>query len=168
MTAYRNFVGGRFVESGRTFENLNPATGAVIGLVHEADTEIVDAAVQAARGAMAGAWGHSHAEALAAMMERIADGIDARAGEFVAAEVADTGRPVALAEALDVERGAANFRAFAAMARTQGGESFETPICPESVINVDSGEVPSAGQHYGYKLLISSRQSRLLPDFPPR
>lgn len=127
MTAYRNFVGGRFVESGRTFENLNPATGAVIGLVHEADAEIVDSAVQAARGAMAGVWGRSHAEARAAMMERIADGIDARAGEFVAAEVADTGRPVAVAEALDVARGAANFRAFAGMARTQGGESFETP-----------------------------------------
>lgn len=85
MTAYRNFVGGRFVESGRTFENLNPATGAVIGLVHEADTDIVDAAVQAARGAMAGAWGRSFAEARAAMMERIADGINVRAGEFVAA-----------------------------------------------------------------------------------
>ncbi|MEI7774781.1 MAG: aldehyde dehydrogenase family protein [Verrucomicrobiota bacterium] len=85
MTAYRNFVGGRFVESGRTFENLNPATGAVIGLVHEADRDIVDAAVQAARGAMAGAWGRSFAEARAAMLERIADGIDVRAGEFVAA-----------------------------------------------------------------------------------
>jgi aminomuconate-semialdehyde/2-hydroxymuconate-6-semialdehyde dehydrogenase len=130
VTAYRNFLGGRFVESRQTFENLNPATGAVIGLVHEADAEIVDAAVQAARGAMAGAWGRSHAEARAAMMERIADGIDARAGEFVAAEVADTGRPVAVAETLDVARGAANFRAFAAMARTQGGESFETPGNP--------------------------------------
>jgi aminomuconate-semialdehyde/2-hydroxymuconate-6-semialdehyde dehydrogenase len=127
---FRNFVGGRFVETGQRFADLNPASGETIGEVHEADEALVDEAVQAAARAMAGDWGRSHAEQRAGLMERIADGIEARFAEFVAAEVADTGRPVAVAEMLDVPRGAANFRAFAAMARTQGGESFETPGSP--------------------------------------
>ena len=130
MRQFRNFVGGRFVETGQRFADLNPASGETIGEVHEADEALVDEAVQAAARAMAGAWGRSHAEQRAGLMERIADGIEARFAEFVAAEVADTGRPVAVAEMLDVPRGAANFRAFAAMARTQGGESFETPGSP--------------------------------------
>jgi len=132
MANFRNFIGGKFVESGQPFSNLNPATGEPIGDVYEADAAMVDAAVQAGRKAMAGDWGRAPAEQRADMMERIADGIDARAAEFVAAEVADTGRPLTVAEVLDVPRGAANFRAFAAMARTQGGESFETPGSPAS------------------------------------
>ncbi|WP_439532723.1 2-hydroxymuconic semialdehyde dehydrogenase [Polymorphobacter sp.] len=138
MAVLRNFIGGRFVDGGARFEDVNPATGAVIAEVCEADAEIVDAAVSAARAAMDGDWGQSHAEARARMMERIADGIEARADEFVAAEVADTGRPIAVAEALDVARGAANFRAFAAMARAEGGESFETPgggVNPRGAVN---------------------------------
>jgi len=129
---FRNFIGGRFIDGTQTFDDVNPATGEVIGQVHEADAALVDEAVLAARRAMAGDWGRSHAEGRASLMERIADGIEARAAAFVAAEVADTGRPVAVAEMLDVPRGAANFRAFAAMARTQGGESFETPGSPAS------------------------------------
>lgn len=132
MVEFRNFIDGRFVDGGQGFADVNPATGAVIGEVREADADMVDAAVQAGRRAMASEWGRAHAEQRAAMMDRIADGVDARLAEFVAAEVADTGRPVSVAETLDAPRGAANFRAFAAMARTQGGESFETPGNPAS------------------------------------
>jgi len=120
------------VDGGQAFANINHATGALIGELHVADAAMVDAAVQAGRMAMADDWGRAPAEKRAAMMERIADGIDARAADFVSAEVADTGRPITVAEMLDVPRGAANFRAFAAMARTQGGESFETPGSPAS------------------------------------
>ena len=90
MAVFRNFIGGKFIEGGRRFENLNPATGAVIGDIYEADSTVVDAAVRAGRMAMAGDWGRASAEQRADMMERIADGIDARAAEFVATEVADT------------------------------------------------------------------------------
>ncbi len=45
---------------------------------------------------------------------------------LVAAEVADTGKPVALASRLDVPRAAENFRVFAEVIKTAGVESFQT------------------------------------------
>ncbi|MFD0854639.1 hypothetical protein ACFQ07_20545, partial [Actinomadura adrarensis] len=44
----RNFVGGRFVPSERTFEKVSPVTGEVIWQVAEADSGTVDAAVSSA------------------------------------------------------------------------------------------------------------------------
>ncbi len=135
MKQFRNFIGGAFVESGRCFDDVNPASGALIGKVHEADTAMIDEAVAAGRAALNGDWGATSAEARAAVMDRIADGIDARSSEFVAAEVADTGRPLSVAEVLDVPRGAANFRTFAALLRADGGESFETSGPGRGAIN---------------------------------
>ncbi len=127
MRAFHNFVDGRQVATGRRFDDINPATGAVIGAVHEADAALVDAAVRAGRRALHGPWGRSTAPQRADLLDRIAAGIEARAAEFVAAEVADTGRPTAVAADLDVARGAANFRSYAALIRVAGGHAWETP-----------------------------------------
>ena len=45
---------------------------------------------------------------------------------LVAAEVADTGKPISLTSRLDVPRAAANFRVFADLIKTAGLESFQT------------------------------------------
>src|SRR6476620_11552732 len=54
-TPRRNFIGGAWVEaaSGRTFDVLNPATGAVLARCADSDAEDVDRAVKAARAAFA-------------------------------------------------------------------------------------------------------------------
>ena len=113
----------------REFADVNPADGSVIAQVSEADESLVDDAVQAARKAVRGEWGRSTIRERAARLHKVADAIEARFDCFVAAEVADTGKPVALASRLDVPRAAANFRAFADLIKTAGGESFytETP-----------------------------------------
>jgi aldehyde dehydrogenase (NAD+) len=51
---FHNYIGGRWVpaRSGQTFKNLNPATGELLGEFPESGPDDVDAAVQAARGAM--------------------------------------------------------------------------------------------------------------------
>ena len=59
-------------------------------------------------------------------LHRVADAIEKRFDCFVAAEVADTGKPIALASRLDVPRAAANFRVFADLLPTSGLESFQT------------------------------------------
>ena len=53
-TTFHNLIGGRWIpaKSGRTFTNLNPATGAPLGDFPDSGPDDVDAAVQAARGAM--------------------------------------------------------------------------------------------------------------------
>ncbi|MEO6509627.1 MAG: aldehyde dehydrogenase family protein, partial [Nocardioides sp.] len=126
MRELRNFVDGRFVASDRCFDKLSPVDGSVVARVHEADRQTVDRAVAAARRAVDGAWGRSRVADRVALLRRIADRIDERAADLVAAEVADTGKPVALASSLDIPRAAANFRSFADTLAAQGAGAFLT------------------------------------------
>lgn len=125
--SYRNFIGGRFVETGSQFDDVDPATGKVRALVHEADKALVEEAVDSAQRALKGPWGKTTAEQRAAVLDKIADGIEARFDDFLAAEIGDTGKPVQTAKVLDIPRGAANFRTFASIIRTASGELYESP-----------------------------------------
>lgn len=126
VKVFHCYIDGQFVESSRAFANINPANGAAIGQVYEADRNLVDAAVCAARRALHGPWNSLPVRDRAAALYRIAAKIEERFDEFVAAEVADTGKPVALACRLDVPRAAANFRVFADLVKTAGMEAFQT------------------------------------------
>jgi aminomuconate-semialdehyde/2-hydroxymuconate-6-semialdehyde dehydrogenase len=121
-----NYIDGQFVRGKREFADVNPADGSVIAQVAEADQGLVDDAVCAARKALRGEWGRWGIRERAARLHRVADAIEARFDCFVAAEVADTGKPVALASKLDVPRATANFRVFADVIKTAGMESFQT------------------------------------------
>ncbi|HET9307897.1 MAG TPA: 2-hydroxymuconic semialdehyde dehydrogenase [Candidatus Sulfotelmatobacter sp.] len=126
MKSIQNYIDGKFVAGKHEFADVNPADGTVIAQVTEADRGLVDAAVQAARKALLGEWGRMNVRDRAARLHKVADAIEARFDCFVAAEVADTGKPVALASRLDVPRAAANFRVFADLIKTAGLESFQT------------------------------------------
>jgi aminomuconate-semialdehyde/2-hydroxymuconate-6-semialdehyde dehydrogenase len=121
-----NYIDGEFVSGPREFADVNPANGRVIAHVSEADKDLVDRAVQSARRALSGEWGSLGVRERAARLYRVADAIESRFDDFVQAEVADTGKPLALAAKLDIPRAAANFRAFADAIKTAGVESFET------------------------------------------
>jgi len=121
-----NYIDGQFVRGKREFADVNPADGSVIAQVGEADQDLVDAAVSSAHKALRGEWARWGIRERAAQLHKVADAIEARFDCFVAAEVADTGKPVALASKLDVPRAAANFRAFADAIKTAGLESFQT------------------------------------------
>lgn len=125
----RNFVGGKFVEPDENhgFDNVNPATGQVHAQVHEASPELVDRAVTAARRALP-AWARTPVPERVAVLRRAADLLGERFDEFVAAEVADTGKPVTQARELDVARALSNLRAFADIVATAGLESFLTDL----------------------------------------
>jgi aminomuconate-semialdehyde/2-hydroxymuconate-6-semialdehyde dehydrogenase len=120
-----NYIDGQFVRGKREFPDINPANGSVIAQVSEADQSLVDAAVSAAREATH-EWSRLGTRERATALYRVADAIETRFDCFVAAEVADTGKPAALASKLDVPRAAANFRVFADLIRTAGLESFQT------------------------------------------
>jgi aminomuconate-semialdehyde/2-hydroxymuconate-6-semialdehyde dehydrogenase len=126
VKSIQNHIDGKFVAGTREFDDVNPADGSVIARVSEADENLVDAAVQAARTTLRSEWGKFGVRERAALLYRVADAIEARFECFVAAEVADTGKPVSLARKLDVPRAAANFRAFADLIKTSGIESFQT------------------------------------------
>lgn len=126
MKIIQNYIDGNFVGGQSRFADVNPAVGAVIAEVTAADQEQVDQAVQSARRALRGEWGRRSVRDRAADLYRVAEGIEKRFDCFVAAEVADTGKPIALASRLDVPRAAANFRVFADLLKTTGLESFQT------------------------------------------
>ena len=121
-----NYIDGHFVRGKRDFADVNPADGSLIAQVAEADQGLVNDAVQAARKAGRGEWGRCGVRERAARLYKVADAIEAQFDRFVAAEVADTGKPIALASRLDVPRAAANFRVFADVIKTAGLESFQT------------------------------------------
>jgi len=109
VKSIQNYIGGKFIGSSHEFADINPADGSVIAQVTEADQRTVDAAVQSARKASRGEWGRLAVPERAARLRKVADAIEARFDCFVAAEVADTGKPIALASRLDVPRAAAIF-----------------------------------------------------------
>ncbi|WP_212826702.1 2-hydroxymuconic semialdehyde dehydrogenase [Catellatospora sp. TT07R-123] len=122
----RNYVGGGFVDTGRTFAKLSPVTGEKVFEVSEADAATVDAAVTAARAALRGPWGRMSEGERAAVLRRVADELERRFDDLVTAEVADTGKSISQARTLDIPRGAANFRAFADIVASAPTESFTT------------------------------------------
>jgi aminomuconate-semialdehyde/2-hydroxymuconate-6-semialdehyde dehydrogenase len=121
-----NYIDGQYLRGKYEFPDVNPADGSVIAEVSEADHGLVDAAVSAARKAVQGEWGRLPIRERAAILHRVADEIERRFDHFLAAEVADTGKPIALASRLDIPRAAANFRVFADLIRTAGLDSYQT------------------------------------------
>lgn len=126
--AIHNLIAGERVEGIGSFDKISPIDGTLIAEVHEAGAEQVDRAVAAARAAFDGPWGRMTVAERARLLRGVADAIDRRADELVAAEVGDTGKPESLARDLDVARAAANFRSFADTVSATGLDSFLTEL----------------------------------------
>ena len=112
----KNFIGGEFVPTSATFDNLNPATSQSLCAVPRSGTAEVDAAAKAALAAQPG-WAALSVEDRADWLERIADAIEADLDAFARLESSDQGKPVWLAKAVDIPRAVSNFRFFASAVR---------------------------------------------------
>ena len=123
--AVPNYVGGESVKTATRVPNVNPVDGRVEAEVCHADRALVDRAVEAARAALQGSWGNASLAARRQYLYRIADAIEARFDDFLAAEIADTGKPAHQARALDIPRSAANFRMFADLIGQVGLDCYE-------------------------------------------
>jgi aminomuconate-semialdehyde/2-hydroxymuconate-6-semialdehyde dehydrogenase len=121
-----NFIDGRYVDGMRWFDKRSPLDGSLVARVAEAGREQVDAAVRAARSALAGPWGRLTVAQRVDLLYAVADGINRRFDDFLAAEVEDTGKPMSLARHVDIPRGAANFKIFADVVKNVPTEFFET------------------------------------------
>ncbi|MFC5588987.1 aldehyde dehydrogenase [Sporosarcina soli] len=123
----RHFINGKFVElkKGKSFENINPATEEVIGLVAEGGKEEVDIAVTAARKALDGPWKTFTLEERSKILRRIGDLILERQDELARLEALDTGKPVSLANSVDIPRAAYNFHFFADYIISVGTDAYQ-------------------------------------------
>ncbi len=125
MKQIHNFINGEFVATAKSFDKFSPLDNALIAKVHEAGKAEVDAAVAAARAALNGPWGRMTVAERVDLLNAVADGINKRFDDFLAAECADTGKPRSLASHIDIPRGAANFKVFADVIKSVPTEFFE-------------------------------------------
>jgi phenylacetaldehyde dehydrogenase len=97
--------------SGKTFEVINPATGAVIANVPEADKADVDIAVAAARRAFDdGVWARVSPSEKGRLLWRVADLIERDLEELAELESIDNGKPYAVARVADLPLAVDMFR----------------------------------------------------------
>lgn len=122
-----HYINGVFRQSksGETFENINPATKEVLGIVQIGGKEEVDQAVKAARAALKGEWGSMPLKKRSQIIRKIGDLILDRLPELAALESLDTGKPLWLSKSVDIDRAANNFHFFADYVTTTGNESFQ-------------------------------------------
>jgi betaine-aldehyde dehydrogenase len=124
VTTVRNFVGGssRDAADGRTTELVDPTTGEVFGTAPLSGPEDVAAATRAAADAFETWRDTTPAERQRALL-RIADAIEDRADELVAAESLNTGKPIGLTHSEEIPPMVDQIRFFAGAARVLEGRS---------------------------------------------
>src|SRR5271157_3510153 len=123
-TPLQNFVNGKFVDAsdGRTSDVIDPSTGEVYAQAPVSGRADVDAAMQAAANAFEG-WRDSTPSERSLALLRFADAVEKRAGEIVAAETRNTGKPVALTTSEEIPPSVDQIRFFAGAARVLEGRS---------------------------------------------
>ena len=128
MDAVQNklFIDGEFVDSetAARIPVLNPHDNSLITEVAEAQKADIDHAVDAARRAFP-VWARLAAAERGRLLLKLADAIEAHAGELAELETLDTGHPVRDTKALDVARTAFTFRYFGGMA-----DKFQGSVVP--------------------------------------
>lgn len=123
----RHFIDGNYVPSldGKTFDNINPATGKVIGKVAEGGKAEIDLAVAAAKKALNGPWKTMSQNERISVLRKVGDLILERKEELAVLESTDTGKPIWLSGSIDIPRAAYNFHFFADYLRSEGTEAYQ-------------------------------------------
>ena len=123
---YENWIGGEWVApvGGEYFEDISPVNGKPFAEVARGTAADIELALDAAHKA-APAWGKTSATHRAAVLNRIADIIDANTELLAVAETWDNGKPVRETLNADIPLAADHFRYFAAAIRAQEGSFAE-------------------------------------------
>ena len=118
-----SWINGAPVTTGGDIHRVvNPADGSVVAELALARPADVDAAVAAARAALPG-WSAATPAERSAVLFKLAELLDAHAGEVIAEEVSQTGKPVRLATEFDVPGSVDNIAFFAGAARHLDGKA---------------------------------------------
>ena len=114
MIILRNYIDGQLIDPVKNefLDNIEPATGNVFSKLPDSDSDDVNLAVNAANKAFE-SWSLLTREKRSNILLKIAELIDEKTGELAKAESIDNGKPISLAESVDIPRASANFRFFA-------------------------------------------------------
>lgn len=121
------FLNGQWVEprSGKTFDDLNPATAAPFVKIAACDESDVDAAVHAARAAFdSGPWATMSAAEREPILRNLSDLMFANADELAELETLDSGKPISEARHIEIPLSANVFAYYAGWATKFHGETI--------------------------------------------
>ncbi len=123
---YEHWIGGEWVKpvQGQYFEDISPVTGKPFAEVARGTAEDIEAALDAAHKA-APAWGKTSTTERAAVLNKVADVIDANREMLAVAETWDNGKAIREPLNADLPLAADHFRYFASVIRSQEGEFTE-------------------------------------------
>jgi acyl-CoA reductase-like NAD-dependent aldehyde dehydrogenase len=119
-----NFIAGEFRSSSETFTTIDPSTGAPIAEVAIASQQDIDDAVAAARAAFEGPWRKFTGIKRGELINKLADLIAENAEELAQLESIDNGKPVKIAEIVDVGNSVRHLRYFAGWASKLEGRAI--------------------------------------------
>jgi acyl-CoA reductase-like NAD-dependent aldehyde dehydrogenase len=118
------FINGEVAEaaSGESREILEPATGEPLARAALAGEADIDRAVEAARGALDGAWGRTPATERSRLLHALADAIVEHRKELAELESRNVGKAISSVKA-EVGGAVENFRFFGSVAGSSAGRS---------------------------------------------
>ena len=122
-----NFIDGKFCSpvTNEFFQNIDPSNGKAYSLVPNSGEQDIHLAVLAAKRAFK-SWRNTSRENRSKYLGKIAHLIDKNLESLAEAESRDQGKPVHLAQTMDIPRAAANFRFFAGSILHESQESYTT------------------------------------------
>jgi aminomuconate-semialdehyde/2-hydroxymuconate-6-semialdehyde dehydrogenase len=126
METILNYIGGQWQEplGGQWIDNFEPATGAVYGRIPRSDHRDAAAAYQAAAAAFP-QWSTRSAAERSAIMLRVSQLIEQNLHALAAAESRDNGKPLKLAQEVDIPRARDNFAFFATAILHEEGQMHD-------------------------------------------
>ncbi len=135
---FRMLIDGELVEGASSFDVVNPATAESFAQCPKADSALIDRAVAAAKRAFP-AWAARPVDERAALIGKLSDTLEARAGEFASLLTSEQGKPLDQAM-YEVMGSVFTLRAFAAMRiepttlRNAGGNTVTEHRTPLGVV----------------------------------
>lgn len=159
--SFRNqaFIAGKYVPaaSGKTFDNINPATGKSLTAVAACDKEDVDRAVAAARAAFEkGSWSRMAGGERKKILIKFADLIDSHTTELALLETLDMGKPIRDSSRIDIPLAAQCIRWYAEAIDKIYDEIAPTGPEAVSMIRREPLGVVAAVVPWNFPLLMSS------------
>ena len=108
----QNFIDGAFSGTSQVLDNVAPGTGEVYGTIPRSGAPEVDRAMAAAKRAFPG-WSSTPVAERAACLDKLADAVQRHAAMLAEAEARDNGKPMSLANHVDIPRAEKNLRFYA-------------------------------------------------------
>mgnify|MGYP005810730039 CR=1 FL=1 len=119
---YENYIGGRWVAplDGNYFEDISPIDGKLVTRIPQSNAKDIDLAVKKAWEAFP-EWSRTSAAARSAILNKIADAVEANIQHLAVVETCDNGKGIRETLGADLPLVIDQFRYFAAAIRTEAG-----------------------------------------------